>query len=389
MSKPPRVLFVNSGILGHRAVAALLEDAASRMNIRAEHINLSGPLSFTERVQRWALSRRLAPGTGPLANLDFRRWREEWNVGLLAARRIAAADRRERFDVVHFHPQPTAYGSLSLMRRRPAIVSIDATQHLASEEAGSRLARATYRPNMIHDGIVFRRARAIVATSEWAANDLRAHYPDCAGKVHVLPYPVRARADAGLLDERYVRATASQAPVRVLFMGGDFPRKGGFDLLHAWRAASLNGRASLDLVTDWPLDTRNLPGGVRVLRGITPHTPEWEAAWRGADLFVMPTRHEAFGMVFQEAAAAGVPAIGTNVNAVPEIVRDSVTGALVEPGDRGALVSAIRTLVDSPGLRRRMGAAALERVRAGAAPDRYAERLEAVIHSVIEHDGTS
>src|SRR4051812_33899439 len=104
MSRPPRVLFVNSGILGHRAVASLLEDAASRMDVRAEHINLSGALTFAERVQRWVLSRRLTPRTGALANLDLRRWREEMNVGLIAARRIAAAGRREPFDAVHFHP---------------------------------------------------------------------------------------------------------------------------------------------------------------------------------------------------------------------------------------------------------------------------------------------
>ena len=46
----------------------------------------------------------------------------------------------------------------------------------------------------------------------------------------------------------------------------------------------------------------------------------------------MPTRNEAFGLVFQEAAAAGLPAIGTRLNAIPEIVADGETGILVHPG---------------------------------------------------------
>ncbi len=52
----------------------------------------------------------------------------------------------------------------------------------------------------------------------------------------------------------------------------------------------------------------------------------------------MPTRNEAFGLVYQEAAAAGLPAIGTNHNAVPEIIIDGETGLLVPVGDRDALV---------------------------------------------------
>ena len=113
-------------------------------------------------------------------------------MGLLAARRMEAAEREGEFDVVHFHTQATAYWSLRRMKRTPAIVSIDATQQIASLEAGSALGRATYRPNMIHDARVFRAAAAITVTSEWAARDLRAHYPDCQSKVHVMPYPVPA-----------------------------------------------------------------------------------------------------------------------------------------------------------------------------------------------------
>jgi alpha-maltose-1-phosphate synthase len=382
-----RVLFVNSGILGHCAVAKLLEDTAARLDgVTASHINLSEDLTIRDRIVRRLLCVRLAPRAGPAANVDLARWRQQMNAGLLAARRIGAAERRAPIDVLHFHTQPTAYASLGRMKRTPSIVSIDATERLASLEMTSALGRATYRANIVHDGAVFRAARAISSTSRWAARDLADAYPDCAGKVRVMPYPVRTSAfGPGWTEARAARTASSQGdPVRVLFMGGDFPRKGGPALLEAWREAAFAGHASLDLVTDWPIDSAALPPGVRVVRGIAPYTPAWFELWQRADVFVMPTRHEAFGMVFQEAAAAGVPSIATAINAIPELVQDGSTGLLISPGDRGDLVRAMRTLVQSPDLRARMGAAARERMLMMASPDLYAAKLNSLIEDVQE-----
>jgi glycosyltransferase involved in cell wall biosynthesis len=103
-----------------------------------------------------------------------------------------------------------------------------------------------------------------------------------------------------------------------------------------------------------------------------------------ADLFVMPTRQEAFGMVFQEAAAAGVPVVATRIAAVPEIVQDGQTGLLVPPGDPAALAHAIRVLIDSAALRRRMGEAAFDRASSLWTIDRYASRLASVVDGIGE-----
>lgn len=382
-----RVLFVNSGILGHRAVAELLKDTATRIgDVTASHLNLSEDLTIRDRIVRRLLCARLAPSAGRAANIDLARWRQELNAGLLAARRIGSAERRAPIDVLHFHTQPTAYASLGRMKRTPSIVSIDATERLASLEMTSALSRSTYRANIAHDGAVFRAARAITSTSQWAARDLAEVYPDCADKVQVMPYPVRADAfGADWIAGRAARAASERRePARLMFMGGDFPRKGGPALLEAWREAAFADLAQLDLVTDWPLDVAALPPGVRVVRGIAPYTPAWFDLWRRADIFVMPTRHEAFGMVFQEAAAAAVPAIATEINAIPELVQDGLTGLLIKPGDRVDLVRAMRTLVQSSDLRARMGAAARDRMLTIASPDGYASKLSALIKHVQE-----
>ena len=333
-----RVLFVNSGILGHRAVAELLKDTAARIGgVTASHLNLSEDLTIRDRIVRRLLCARLAPSAGPRRISIWRAGGRRLNAGLLAARRIGSAERHAPIDVLHFHTQPTAYASLGRMKRTPSIVSIDATERLASLEMTSALARSTYRANIAHDGAVFRAARAITSTSQWAARDLGEVYPDCADKVQVMPYPVRA--DAFGADWMAGRTLRARSPIaasrsRLMFMGGDFPRKGGPALLEAWREAAFADLAQLDLVTDWPLDGAALPPGVRVVRGIAPYTPAWFDLWQRADIFVMPTRHEAFGMVFQEAAAAAVPAIATAINAIPELVQDGLTGLLIKPGDR-------------------------------------------------------
>jgi glycosyltransferase involved in cell wall biosynthesis len=167
-------------------------------------------------------------------------------------------------------------------------------------------------------------------------------------------------------------------------MGGDFPRKGGHDLLRAWEAGGFSSRADLVLVTEWPIE-RSLPAGVRQRRGIGGSTPEWLDAWHAADLFVMPTRNEAFGLVFQEAAAAGLPAIGTRLNAVPEIVADGETGILVPPGDTEALASALDRLIASAELRESMGRAARRKIERDADPAEHRRFLVDLIRSVAHH----
>ena len=316
-----RIAFINSGILGHRSVARLLAECAAAMpGVEPTHVDLSADLTLFDRGIRRALSVALAPAQGTLANVDLRRWRQELNVGLLAARRLAAIEGDRAFDALHFHTQAAAYASVRRMSRTPSIVSIDTTQRLARVAAGSSLAQLSYTPNIAHDRRVFHAAAAITTTSQWAARDLVDHDPACAHKVHVLPYPVRPIADADWCDLRFTRAARGERP-RALFIGGDFIRKGGDLLLEVWREAGFGDECDLDLVTDWDLSGVTLPPGVQQHRGVTAYSPAWRALWQSADVFVMPTRDEAFGMVYQEAASAALPAIGTRLNAIPEILR--------------------------------------------------------------------
>ena len=378
----PRVAFVNGGILGLLTYARWLRRAfEGAHDVHAEHFILTEDLALTERITRRVLCQRLWPDPRGWRNLDLARFRQEYHAGLQARRRLLARG-LDHFDVLHFHAQPTAYASLDLMRQRPSIVSIDCTQRCAMQTMTSAVERRTLRPNIHRDGRIFQRAAAIVSPSEWAARDLRQMYPEVQTPIHVMPTPVALDLfDARWADER--RARAASRP-QCLFVGGDFPRKGGYDLLDAWTAGGFATRAELTLVTDWPIG-RTLPPGVRQQQGVRGSSPEWRAAWQTADLFVMPTRNEAFGFVYQEAAAAGLPAIGSRLNAVPEIVAEGNTGLLVTPGNMAELVSALDTLISSADLRHRLGIAARRKIEIDADPATHRQRLVELITQAVRH----
>lgn len=389
MTRPlTHALFVNSGILGQRTFARFIQNAftGQQEGVRATQIVLTEGLTPSERVLRRVVCSRLwRDGWAGMTNLDFMRYRAEWNAGWLARKRIRQLEQSgERFDVLHFHRQATSYASLRRIRTTPTIISIDCTQRCAMQSARSRLEARTYAPNVRRDGDIFRAAQLIISTSRWAADCLREEYPDCTTEIAIMPNPVQLDGfDPTWIEERYARATETPGfRPRVLFMGGDFRRKGGYDLLAAWRDGQLGQHASLDLVTSSPVESRFLSAGVAVHVGVAAHSPEWRVLWRDADIFVLPTWDEAFGMVFQEAAAAGLPAIGTRINAVPEVINDGQSGLLVAPGASEPLIRALNQLIASAERRRDMGARARDFIVRSAHPDAYRRTLAAAIQRV-------
>jgi glycosyltransferase involved in cell wall biosynthesis len=82
----------------------------------------------------------------------------------------------------------------------------------------------------------------------------------------------------------------------------------------------------------------------------------------GLDIFCLATRQEAMGTAFLEAAASGLPVIGTDVGGVGEMMRPGETGLLVPLDDAQALQSALIQLIDSAELRNKMGQAGYRRV---------------------------
>ncbi len=158
--------------------------------------------------------------------------------------------------------------------------------------------------------------------------------------------------------------------IRLLFVGNWDPRKGLETLLEALHHSN-NPGISLDVVGDdrfYPRYTRRvmkkvlqwgLEGRTRFHGRIERHS--LGSFYSNADIFVMPSTYEPFGIVFAEAMSFGLPIIAANAGGIPELVEHRKNGLLVPPNDPFALAQAIAELASSAELRQKYGRASYEK----------------------------
>ena len=149
----------------------------------------------------------------------------------------------------------------------------------------------------------------------------------------------------------------------ILFVGKQFERKGGTDLLTAFRSVSeAMPEARLQIIG--PEAIPDVPGA-ECLGPLSKSSPaELERlieAYRQAAVFVLPSRYEPFGIALVEAMAHRLPCIGTNICAIPEIISDGETGFTVPVADSNSLADKLLALLSQPDLCRAMGAAGYEK----------------------------
>jgi glycosyltransferase involved in cell wall biosynthesis len=161
---------------------------------------------------------------------------------------------------------------------------------------------------------------------------------------------------------------------RALFVGHPFEFKGGKVLLEAWRL--VRGQlddAELVIVGAKRDPARGFGNGVD-WRGWIDRD-ELARLYRSATAFVLPSMFDAWGHVFVEAMGHGLPCIGNDVCAMPELISDGITGRIVPRGDPEALAEAIIELLSDPDKAERMGRAGYARVLAELTWPKVAERL--------------
>lgn len=299
-------------------------------------------------------------------------YKSNWTVraGMRARRIVGEMAREAQLDALFFHTQVPAVLSTSWIKRIPSVVSLDATplqydalgQVYGHAPGAGWLERIKWQLNRD----CFRAASRLVSWSEWAKQGLVADYGVAPDKVTVIPPGVNVRTWARQAPRR-----AGHGPARILFVGGDFERKGGLLLLEAFRAVRPLG-AELHVVTRAALPDEP---GLFVYTGMQPNSPALRALYHQSDIFCLPTYGDCLPMVLSEAGAAGLPAISTRVAAIPEIIQDGLTGAIVPVGDVAALTDALRRLVLSPALRLEQGERAIELVSRRFDAERNTERM--------------
>ncbi|BCJ48726.1 glycosyl transferase [Actinoplanes sp. NBRC 14428] len=222
-------------------------------------------------------------------------------------------------------------------------------------------------------------ARAVVATSSGAARRLEHLHDLSAGSVHVAP--------PGVDPAPLTPGSASGG--RLLCVAAVTPRKAQDVLVEALRTlGDLDWECTcvgaLDRDPDFTARVRARAGD-RVRFAGTRTGAALDATYAAADLLVLPSLAETYGMVVTEALARGIPVLGTRVEGVPEAIGrapdGTVPGGLVPPGDVESLATALRSWLTDAGLRESRRAAARAR-RAGLRGwDETIRRLSEVLHA--------
>lgn len=194
---------------------------------------------------------------------------------------------------------------------------------------------------------IYERAAGIFARTRWFARTLVEWSGVPEHKIRVMyPGSNAPPPDPAALEARLMRRRR-----RLLFVGKDFERKGG-DLVVA---ALARLRRDFDPETaltvagprEWPMPG-GVPAGVTFLGPVS--LAEVGRLLDAHDLFVLPSRFEAFGIAFADAVSHGLPCVARDAFAMPEVVVPGQTGELVTDDDPDALAEVVARALDDDAL---------------------------------------
>ncbi len=286
--------------------------------------------------------------------------------------------RRLRPAVVHTHgAKAGAVGRVAArLQRTPAVVHTF-HGHVLRGYFGPGKERAF---RLIERGLAHACDRIVAVSDEVRSDliDLRVAGP---AKIEVIPVGF----DMGRLDPRAISAGADRPPV-VTFVGRIVPIKRADRFLALAEALRDTGAtfmvvgdgASLPALRDSPVAQRL---GDRLV--FTGYREDVAAVYRSSDVVVLTSDNEGTPVSLIEAAACGLPVVGTDVGGVRSVVVDGETGYVVGPDDAPGLAAAVRRLLDDQTLRQRFGAAGRQRVVERFSGDRLAADHDALYRRLL------
>ncbi len=274
-----------------------------------------------------------------------------------AASRIGSVLDPRRFDVIVVDALARIVCAPHLDRwreERPVVAMVHELPNVAAPEGVTSSEREYEEPLL--------RSDRLISVSEHGGSILESRGVP-AGRIRVVPPGLDRFSTHGDTPVR-------RGPVRALCVAQWIPRKGILDLVQAW-ALHERPEASLELIGETDADPV-YAASVRAAiadasdASIIVSGPVDDArlgdAYAAADLFVLPSRYEGYGVVYAEALAHGLPVIACDVGPVPELVGEEAA-LLVPPGDVEALSGALDLLLKDAALRDRMSVAARRRAK--------------------------
>ncbi|MBU6400576.1 MAG: glycosyltransferase family 4 protein [Verrucomicrobia bacterium] len=335
------VAFINENTLGHASyLLPFVEMFGQRpeLGIRPHLINATPlPPSLEWR----------ANGTVPGLRrwgLDFHNARWRLTASRCARDQLRQLRRRQHLDAVVVNTQSVALALLDLRPELPLVVSLDATFEQLARSAwfapnpiSRRLLPLTLAPLRRRERLLFQNASRLLPWSGSVRQSLLDDYALTPDRITLLPPSVT------LPPPRSSRRPAAGRP-QILFVGGDFQRKGGPLLVECFRER-LADRCELHLVTHSAVPAQP---GLNVHRTLTPRSPGWQERWEQAAVFAFPSTLETFGIVLLEALAFEVPVVSADVGAAREVLADGRAGWLLPERTPADLARAISEALDQP-----------------------------------------
>ena len=281
---------------------------------------------------------------------------------------------KESYEVAFFNTQVPAALASNLTKKRPYILCTDITP-IQYDEMGAHYGHAPDRNPLMRkykhhvNKDLFQNATHTITWSHWVKNSLLTDYGVNPEKITVIPPGV----DTNLWQP--IRLNKNNEKFKILFVGGDFYRKGGDTLLDAFNLLP-TGQAELNIVTRSPIKATET---IHVFNNLTPNSPKLINLYQTSDVVVFPTKAEAFGIAAIEASAAGLPIIATATGGLTDIVVDGKTGFLIELEDAETLAQRLQGLIERPELKETMGRAGRERVEKYFDARKNAQRISTLL----------
>lgn len=308
-------------------------------------------------------------------DLFLNRFRSELSYSLLIYWFLGTID-KSKYDVFHFRTQSICLLLWRFFKKYPTVITMDmSTQQLIQLRVHNR---PFYLPITWLEKKVFRSGARIVSYSWHTASAVSNDY-DAPASHSISIHP-------SVKDEFFQLQRQPGALPRILFVGNDFRRKGG-DLLLKVFEQHFSEKAELHLVSNDPLLSElKASNGVFFHRNILPNSKDLLSLFAQADFFVLPTREEAYGIVFSEAMAAGLPCIGTRTMAIPELIEENKRGFLIEIDHAQQLEEKMRLLIEDSALRERMALEARKHALANYTLEHFIKGYHQIFETVRKSD---
>jgi glycosyltransferase involved in cell wall biosynthesis len=184
-------------------------------------------------------------------------------------------------------------------------------------------------------------ARAVYST-EWAAESARHFYDVDPGKISVVPFGGNFQQPPTIAEATAIICQRGLTPCRLLLVGVDWKRKGAdiaVETADALQAAGVPVHLTI-VGCKPPHGHPPLPAHVEVIPFIGKETAadrnRFREIFERSHFFIMPSRAEAFGIVYAEANAFGIPCLATTVGGLSSVIVDNVNGRLFPLEARGS-----------------------------------------------------